>query len=789
MNTKSSIKSKPLVVGLLGNPNCGKTTLFNKLTGVHQTVGNWPGVTVERKSGDFYIGTQEVSVIDLPGTYSLNPTSLDEQVARDYAITGEADIILNIIDATNLERSLYLTLQLMEMKIPTIIVLNFMDQLEKLDILVDRFQLAKSLGLPVVPIVASQSRGLEALFEILKESPSNLTSSPAHQFGEEINDLVSVATAMLDQNPPAIIESLRPWLALKVIEEDPIATSQVDEGIQNWAKEAALKYQDKNGVELHSQIAESRIDWIGETVTHVIKHPEVSPKAMSNLIDKVVLNRFLGVPIFLFAMYMVFMISINVSAPFIDFIDHISGYFLVDRFGLLIDETIGIHFFKTLLADGLGGGVKTVLTFIPPIGLMFLCLSVLEDSGYMARASFVLDRSIRKIGLPGRAVVPMIVGFGCSVPAIMSCRILQEQRDRRITLAMVPFMSCGAKLPVYALFAAAFFPSQGQNIVFALYLIGIVAAIFTGMILKKVLFEGKPSPLLIELPAYHLPSLQSTFATTWQKLKRFILEAGKLIVIIVAVLTVMNSVNFKGEPASNGDSVLAEISKAITPIFYSIGIKDENWPATVGIFTGIFAKEAIIGTLSSIYSQMASEQAEEQNPVLPTVSETFGSAFSSLRFGLTKVANQWLDPLGLNIGFIQNQDEALEELEIKKSAFGLISKSFDGQSGAFSYLLWVLLYAPCAAAVAALRRETDFRWTLFTVVYMTGLAWVVSTLFYQLSNFSSQPMVALSWSAAAIFSLLALIFGLKSYGRQLLKLPEEFTVAPSCNHCSSSSCH
>ncbi|MDX2469239.1 MAG: Fe(2+) transporter permease subunit FeoB, partial [SAR324 cluster bacterium] len=768
--------------------NCGKTTLFNKLTGIHQTVGNWPGVTVERKSGDFSIGGQEVSVIDLPGTYSLNPTSLDEQVARDYAISGEPDLILNIIDATNLERSLYLTLQLMEMKIPTVIVLNFMDQLEKLEIVLDQALLSKSLGLPVVPLVASQGRGLDALFELLKENPSDFKATPVHRFNEQVNHLVFEAIGLFKENPPDLIKELHPWLALKIVEEDPIACAQVDESIQTWSKEQALKYEEKNGVEIHNQIAEARIDWIGDTVTHVIKHPEVSPKALSNQIDKIVLNRFLGVPIFLFAMYLVFMISINVSAPFIDFINQVSGYFLVDRFGLFIEQTTGIPFFRTLLADGFGGGVQTVLTFIPPIGLMFLCLSVLEDSGYMARASFVLDRSIRRIGLPGRAVVPMIVGFGCSVPAIMSCRILSEQRDRRITLAMVPFMSCGAKLPVYALFAAAFFPSQGQNIVFALYLIGIVAAIFTGMVLKKVLFEGQPSPLLIELPAYHLPSLQSTLATTWQKLKRFILEAGKLIVIIVAVLTVMNSVNFKGDSASSGDSVLAEISKAITPIFYSIGIKDDNWPATVGIFTGIFAKEAIIGTLSSIYSTMASEVAENQNPVLPTLSETMKSAFSNLAAGLSKVLNQWLDPLGLNISFIENPD-ALEILEIKKSAFGLMAKSFDGQSGAFSYLIWVLLYAPCAAAVAALRRETDFRWTLFTVIYMTGLAWVASTLFYQLSHIAGRPLEALSWSGAALVVFLSLIFGLKSYGRKLLQLPEDFAVAPSCNHCSNATCH
>ncbi|MDT8447506.1 MAG: ferrous iron transport protein B [bacterium] len=697
VTTEYQSKAGHLALSLLGNPNCGKTTLFNLLTGVRQQVGNWPGVTVERKSGRLLAGRVEVELTDLPGLYSLNAGSIDEEVAHNYLVSGETDVVINLVDASNLERSLYLTSQLLEMNVQVVVGLNMMDVLEKLGLEIDAERLSLILGVPVVPLVAKKREGA--------------------------NHLLTEALKLGDQ--PA---------------RKPLAAVET----------------------------EDRLEWIGRIAREVIVEARPAKIALIDKADHLLLHRFWGLPIFLLAMYMVFFISINLAAPFIDLIDGLAGALLVDGVGNLLRGLGTPDWLITLLADGVGGGVQTVLTFIPPIGLLFLTLSILEDSGYMARATVLLDGMVSKIGLPGKAVVPMIVGFGCSVPALMATRTLEEERDRRLTLGMVPFMSCGAKLPVYAMFSAAFFPFGAQNLVFGLYLAGILVAVGTGLILKTTVFVGKPNPLLIELPAYHVPSPASVLSNTWVRLKRFLLEAGKLIVVIVAALTVLNSVGTDGSfgHQDSESSMLAQTGKAITPIFYGMGITDENWPATVGIFTGIFAKEAIIGTLDSMYSSMERGNGEAATPeaVLDQVTAVLGD----LPGGLAKAMGNFFNPLGMDLGKASDAASAAEELEVSHGSFGIMARYFDGPAGAFAYLLWVLLYAPCVAATAALRRETDGRWTIFTVVYMTGLAWSFSTLFYQFSRFGEHPQSSMGWIAAAL-TLVGLLVGfMLRFGRQVL---------------------
>ena len=697
-------------VGLLGNPNCGKTTLFNMLTGIRQKVGNWPGVTVERKSALLEAGNSHIELTDLPGTYSLIPQSPDEQIAAGFLAQGGAELVINLVDATNLERSLYLTSQLMEHGLPVVIGLNMMDALATSGRSIDLKRLSHRLGCPVIPLVAKKGKGLTELVEAVLEAGKGLKCSVIPAFAD----------------------------------------------------------------------GDARLQWVGELAKDCLRlAPEAQKPSATDRLDQVLLHPWLGLPLFLAAMYLVFFLSINLAAPFIDFIDQVAGAVLVAEAGRWIRHLTGQEWLAILLADGLGGGIQTVLTFIPPIGFLFLCLSFLEDSGYMARAMVILDGAIRKLGLPAKAMVPMIVGFGCSVPALMATRTLEEERDRRLTLAMVPFMSCGAKLPVYAMFGAAFFPWGAQNLVFALYLIGILVGIGTGLILKRLVFTGKPAPLLVELPFYHFPSPWSVLATTWQRLRRFLVEAGQIIVILVTGLTLLNSI---GTDLSFGNqnsekSLLAQVGKGITPVFAGMGISEENWPATVGIFTGIFAKEAIIGTLDSLYTRLEASQTEAEEAPADVVDEV-EAALQQLPQGLWKSVTQFSNPLGLDLADLENPEEAAALLEVKTGSFGVMAHYFDGQAGAFAYLLWVLLYAPCVAATAALRRESGSKWTLFTLVYMTGLAWAFSTLTYQVLRFGQHPQTSLVWMLGGFAVLAALAGFLKIYGKRVLAA--NYQSAPLC---------
>ena len=480
-------------IALIGNPNCGKTTLFNILTGSRQKVGNWPGVTVEKKFGYFRLQEREVELVDLPGIYSLEQDykGVDEQIAHDYLMGGEIDLIINIIDASNLERSLVLSQQLQEMSVPMIVVLNMLDVAEQSGITLTPARLQENLGTPVIAMVASRRKGIEELKQAMIATLSPATSAaqkaqatrPEQDSGNEPN------------------------------ETDPI--------LRRYHKSRQLS----SGV------------------------VEVLPTqhSLSEKLDAVVLNRWLGVPIFLLMIYLMFTVAVNVGAVFIDFFDILFAAVLVDGTSWLLEQISAPAIITTLLAQGVGGGITLVASFIPVIGFLYLCLSVLEDSGYMSRAAFVIDRLMSGIGLPGNAFVPLIVGFGCNVPAVMATRTLGRDSDRLMTIAMAPFMSCGARLTVYALFAAAFFQQNGQDVVvFGLYLLGIALAIFTGWVFRRQLFTGEITPSFQEMPAYHVPIMRNILLTTWFRLKGFIFRAGKTIVVVVIALSFLNSIGTDG---------------------------------------------------------------------------------------------------------------------------------------------------------------------------------------------------------------------------------------------------
>ncbi len=698
-------------VALIGNPNCGKTTLFNLLTGARQKVGNWPGVTVEKKFGYLQLQQDEIELVDLPGIYSLEQEyqGIDEQIARDYLQQDEIHLIINIIDASNLERSLVLTQQLREMGIPIIVILNMLDVAEQQGLTLTPGKLEEQLGLPVISMVASRKQGVSELKAAM------------------VNDFEASRAPRSEETDPEN-------------QDAEVGQQLTDPMLRRYHKSRQLV----NGV------------------------VEVSPTrhSLSERLDSVVLNRWLGVPIFLLMIYLMFTFAVNFGAIFIDFFDILFAAVLVDGTSWLLEQLSMPPIVITLLAQGVGGGITLVATFIPVIGFLYLSLSLLEDSGYMSRAAFVIDRLMSGIGLPGNAFVPLIVGFGCNVPAVMATRTLGRDSDRLMTIAMAPFMSCGARLTVYALFAAAFFQQNGQNIVFGLYLLGIGLAIFTGWVFRKQMFPAEITPSFQEMPAYHVPVARNILLTTWFRLKGFTFRAGKTIVIVVIALSFLNSLGTDGSFGNedSGESVLSVIGKAITPAFAPLGIQEDNWPATVGLFTGMFAKEAIVGTLDALYT----ESESEADAGAPDLLGAAGEAFTSIGTEFIALADTLTDPLGISIGDVSDAEAVAEEQEVQGSTLTNMANLFVSPFAAFCYLIFILLYAPCVAVLGAVNKEAGWRWTLLVFSWSTALAYIAATVTYQIGTFGTNPLFSSIWIGAMLLVLFAFISSLKRLSSKMV---------------------
>lgn len=756
-------------IGLVGNPNCGKTTLFNALTGANQRVGNWPGVTVERKEGRYRAHGRLVTVVDLPGVYSVDAedttTGLDELVARDYLLLNEADVIVNIVDASNLERNLYLTTQILEMGVPMIIALNMMDLAEERKIRIDAQLLSKRLGCPVISLCAHTGKGVPQLKESVHQAltyptiPSTYVAYPP-VIEEALDELIPSLQTGAIANPAHVR-----WFALNLLQYDDRHLTNLGQNTLRRIAEHRHRIHQTLGEDTDLLIADSRYTWIRQVIQGVAERTNQVGQTISDRIDRVVLSRVLGLPIFLIVMYLMFLVSINVGGAFIDFFDIGMGTIFVGGTAHLLEQIHAPGWLIGLLADGVGGGLQTTATFIPQIGLLFIFLAILEDSGYLARAAFVMDRLMRFIGLAGKSFVPMMVGFGCNIPGIMATRTLENRRDRLMTILMNPFMSCGARLPVYALFCAAFFPTNGQNIVFMLYILGILAAVFTGIVMKRTLFRGDAAPFVMELPPYHVPTIKGVLIRVWDRLKAFITKAGRMIVVMVLVLGLINSVGVDGSfgKQDNQDSILSAFSRTITPVFTPMGIQQENWPATVGLMTGVFAKEVMVGTMDSLYTQLA-----EQASVASDDAEPFDfwggirEAFSSIPANLADLTNQVLDPIGLGIlSSTGDQQTAAEEQEIHYTTFGQMATRFGSTTAAIAFLLFVLLYFPCISATAAVYRETNLGWTVFVGAWTTGLAYWVAVFYYQLMTFNQHPGSTIAWLVGLALMMVATLTGLK----------------------------
>lgn len=757
-------------LALIGNPNCGKTTLFNMLTGSHQYTGNWPGVTVDKKSGYYAYQNKRFNVIDLPGTYAIESKeegiAEDELVVRRFVLSAPDSLLLNIVDATNLQRGLYLTMQLLDLNHPMIVVLNMMDAVRHNNEKIDIQQLSDALGCPVIPISASRKEGLDQLRQTIAEA----MASPLYP-APKLNILDKKQSIALQQFLDALpsksrIHTMTRWALFELL-------LHRDATWLNKAEQKAFdvcwqNLSDAYGGEMDVALASARYSAIDHLCRRAISRPYQANKRLIGRLDRFALGNLTGIPIFLGVMYAMFWIAINFGSAFIDFFDILFGALCVEGIAHLLNQMEAPNWLITVLSNGLGGGIQTVATFVPVIGAMFLCLSFLEDSGYLARAAMVVDRGMRVLGLPGKAFVPMLVGFGCNVPAIMGTRTLENKRERLMSIMMIPYMSCGARLPVYALLVAIFFPLSGHNIVFGLYIGGITVAIVTGIILKYTILPGGAAPFIMELPPYRIPTLRNLFCTTWDRLKSFVIRAGKVIILMVVILSFFNSLGKEGTfgHEDTEQSVLSHVAKIVSPFFEPLGVQADNWPATVGIVTGIFAKEAVIGTLNALYSQMGEPvSASEENATfdlwastkeaLLTIPENLKGLFA---FDALPLISTLFDGQG-------SIQAVAEEQGIEHQTMSKIHQSFGTQASVIAFLIFTLLYTPCVAALGAVYRETNAKWTALVGVWTFATAWMLATFYYQAANIFVTPAQSSGWLGSITVAFIVIFAILRRYGR------------------------
>lgn len=755
-------------IALVGNPNCGKTTLFNLLTGSNQRVGNWAGVTVECKSGLLTLGATTATVVDLPGIYTLTVASqsqsIDERVACEYILATPPDCIVNIVDASQLERSLYLTSQLQDANIPMIIAVNMLDVAERENIQIDIEKLARQLDCPVIGLTAAKKQGVAALKQCLTMPPQ----TPPERLlvhTDKLNTLIAQLSVHFKHLPNPY------WHALHCIEGDVLTLHLLNDESHAACHELINQYLAIENEAADISLARARFDDIKSMLSQCMIRPIVSKKRLADRVDQWLLNRFLGLPIFLIVMYAMFIFAINLGGILQDCFDQMSQLLFVDSLAYGLQQ---LHFpvwITGVIATGIGKGLATTVAFIPVIGAMFFALAFLESCGYMARAAFVMDRVMRALGLPGKSFVPMIIGFGCNVPAVLAARTLESRRDRILTIMMSPFMSCGARLAIYAVFVAAFFPSGGQNIVFLLYLIGIIMAVLTGLMLRKTVLTGDASPLIMELPEYHMPSLKTLFYTTWFRLRAFLKRAVKVIVPLCLLLGCLNGITIDGKLSLNDadqHSILSSVGRLATPLVAPMGIQESNWPATVGLATGMIAKEVVVGTLNTLYNAQVANVSVNEFDFWTDAK----AAMLTVPEKIKRLPTTLLNPISASA----------PKAEVADGVYGQMSLQFGSQAAAFAYLLFLLLYFPCVSTTAVMIKELNRSWAAFSVGWTTGLAYFTSVCFYQIVTVKQHPVATGMWLLVFVGFVIAVIQFLRHQG-----LPPAATT-PSSGACAPSGC-
>ena len=664
-----------MIFALAGNQNCGKTTLFNALTGSNQHVGNFPGVTVDQKAG--VIKGTDHQVVDLPGIYSIRPYTQEEIVTRDFILKSKPDAIINIVDATNMERNLYLTLQLLTLQVPTVIALNMMDELVGNGGSVDVQKMSEAIGVPVVPISAAKNQGITELVDTLLDTASRRVTPKVQDFCPEgpVHRCIHAVCHIIEDHAQRV-NIARRFCAMKLIEgeQDFFDALELSQNEKELIEHTIIEMEHETGLDRNAALADMRYNFIEKVCNQcVVKAKESKEHRRSMQIDKVLTHRIFAIPLFIAIMGLVFFLTFNVVGAFLS---DVMAY-AIDGLTILADRALtayGINpVVHSLIIDGIFAGVGSVVSFLPLIVTLFFFLSILEDSGYMARVAFVMDKLLRKIGLSGRSFVPMLVGFGCSVPAIMATRTLSSNRDRKMTILLTPFMSCSAKIPIYTLFAAAFFPGHELLVMLALYFGGILVGILVALVLKNTAFKGNPVPFVMELPNYRFPSAKSVVLLMWEKAKDFLTRAFTVIFMATVIIWFMQTFDTRLNVVENSaSSILAALGRLVSPIFAPLGFGD--WRMVTALVSGFTAKEAVVSTFGVI---------------LGVSTEQLGAALHSL---------------------------------------------FTTASAA-SFLAFCLLYTPCVAAVATIRRELDSSLkTLGVVAMQCGVAWLVSLAAYVLAG-------------------------------------------------------
>ncbi|MCH5278678.1 MAG: ferrous iron transport protein B [Christensenellaceae bacterium] len=695
---KNALQNKPesARLALVGNPNCGKTTLFNAMTGEREYVGNWAGVTVEKKEGrvksikadENGLDTEghDIILVDLPGIYSLSPFGMEERIARQYILTEKPDAIINIIDATNLERNLYLTVQLLELERPMVIALNMMDEVRKRGDSIDCAALSKELGIPVIPISARTGMGIDDLI-----SQSRIILNTAHAqshegFKLEPDHLYDDYTHAMHHRVGELVEKYAQeaglpvhWVSIKLLEGDEPAAAalKLPENVRKAVHAISDEYAAASGSSFAnsaSMLADNRYRYITEVVGKVLKRGRSSDEpTLSDRIDRVLTNKFLAMPIFILLMAAVFTLTFGTLGAWLKgLMENLIFDITIPAVGSALTDISVSEWLVSLICDGILAGVGGVVTFLPEIAILFLCLSLLEDSGYMSRIAFIMDRPMRNLGLSGKSFIPMLMGFGCTVPATMAARTMENMRDKRSTILLLPFMSCSAKLPVYALIAGAFFSKGSTLVVLSLYLLGILLAMVFGIIFKNIIFKSNEAVFMLELPDYRLPKLKDTMLHVWERVKHFLVKAGTLIFVMSIVVWVLMNFSFTLAPVGEHveNSILGRIGGAAAFLFKPLGFG--SWMAVVALLTGFVAKESIVSTMS----------------VLVGSTLTAGTAAAALGTLFTPIS-------------------------------------------AYSFLVFVSLYTPCVAAVATMRRELGSRkYTLFAVAFQIAIAYLAAFFVY-----------------------------------------------------------
>lgn len=677
-------KRLKITVAIAGNPNSGKSSIFNNLTGARQHVGNYPGVTVEKKEGTAFYGDYEINVVDLPGTYSLTAYSLDEIVARNFIIEEKPDIIVDIADASNLERNLYLATQFMELEVPLVIALNMSDVAKNMGQSIDEKAFVDLLDIRAVETVGNKNIGTKELLQAIVQTYENKADfrKVAINYGKEVEEEISKLFNLLVKRQGLAARYPLRWLAIKLLEDD----KDVVEGITRQPhSEEIIQQAEKSRAHLRSifadepetVLADRRYGFISGVLREAVSHTAEVHIRLSDKIDRVVANRIVGIPIFLAVMWLMFKAIFSLSQPPMRWIEKAQGWLG----GIVTDTLPPASLLQGLLVDGIIGGVGSVLVFVPIIFLLFLCISLLEDSGYMARIAFIVDRFMHKIGLHGRSIIPMLLGFGCNVPAIMATRVIESRKDRLTTILINPFMSCGARLPVYALLIGAFFSKEmSANLLFSIYLIGILMAIVMAKVFRRYLFPGPSAPFVMELPPYRMPTIKGLLIHMWERGYLYLKKAGTI--IFIGCLMVWFLSTFPLESKGDIDKTyVANIGKTIEPVFRPLGF---DWKIATALVTGVVAKEVVVGTLGVLY----------------------------------KVGE--IDERALSLREALQQDRYPDGERVFSPLV------------AYALMLFVLLYIPCIATVAVIKKETaSWGWMFFSVVYSTALAWLVAFVVYQ----------------------------------------------------------